>query len=76
MEIADDGPGIPEDQIELVSDPLLTTKLAGNGLGLPISRDVVNAHLGLLDLESRPDGTAFNLRLSTRGLDPGVRDTG
>lgn len=42
--IADDGPGIPADKRETVFDPGHTTHTDGNGLGLAIVRDIVDAH--------------------------------
>ena len=74
MKVADDGPGIPVDQIERIFEPFLTTKLAGSGLGLSVSREIVNAHRGSLEVESGPEGSVFTLRLATRGPNHGVRD--
>ncbi len=49
----------PEAQAEIFK-PFFTTKNQGTGLGLPISRKIVDAHGGVMHLESRPEkGTAF-----------------
>ncbi len=58
--VRDTGPGIaPELQAEIFK-PFFTTKNQGTGLGLPISRRIVEAHGGVLHLESRAgQGSAF-----------------
>jgi signal transduction histidine kinase len=72
VEIADEGCGIAPDQRERIFEPFLTTKLKGSGLGLSISRDIVRAHRGSLDVQSCPgEGSVFTLRLAVGG--PGVK---
>ena len=64
--VADDGPGIPEDARPLLFEPFFTTKAAGEGagLGLSISRKIVVAHGGELEVSSEVDrGTRFSVRL-------------
>jgi signal transduction histidine kinase len=64
--VADDGPGIPEDARSLLFEPFFTTKAAGEGagLGLSISRKIVVAHGGELEVSSEVDrGTRFSVRL-------------
>ena len=66
VEIADDGPGIPEDVRERIFDPFFTTKDvgAGTGLGLSTARQiVVDRHSGSLAVESEPGDTTFRVRL-------------
>ena len=58
--VADSGGGIAAEELSKVFDPLYTTKPPGKGtgLGLPILREVVEAHGGTVRLESRPgEGT-------------------
>ena len=58
--VEDSGVGIPPDDLTRVFDPLFTTKPPGKGtgLGLPILREIVEAHGGTVRLESRPgEGT-------------------
>lgn len=58
VEIEDRGRGIPEDQIMKVFDPFFTTRPAGEGtgLGLTVSRSIVESHGGKLDIVNRKDG--------------------
>jgi signal transduction histidine kinase len=69
VEIADTGPGIPEELRRRVFEPFFTTKPVGQGtgLGLDVSwRIVVNRHGGDLRVLSRPGDTRFQVRLPLR----------
>jgi signal transduction histidine kinase len=54
IEIEDDGPGVAETANLFV--PFFTTKAGGSGIGLVLSRQIVEAHDGELSLASRPEG--------------------
>jgi signal transduction histidine kinase len=62
LTIADDGPGIPADQLERVFDPFVrleesrSRETGGSGLGLSIARNIARAHGGDVTLENRPQG--------------------
>ncbi len=52
-EVQDDGPGIPEELMETVLKPFMTTKPDGNGMGLAIASGVVRKEGGKLELQNR-----------------------
>lgn len=54
--VDDTGPGIPPEESEMLFQPFFTTKPEGVGLGLTMSRKIVEKHGGRLLLESRTDG--------------------
>ena len=59
ISISDDGTGIPEDIQPRIFRPNFTTKSNGNGLGLAISKHIVEASGGRIDFETSPKGTTF-----------------
>ncbi|MEJ2871726.1 ATP-binding protein [Actinomycetospora sp. OC33-EN08] len=66
VEIADTGPGIPDDVRPRIFEPFFTTKDVGEGtgLGLDISwRIVVTKHHGDIRVHSSKEGTTFEIRL-------------
>jgi signal transduction histidine kinase len=71
IQVSDTGVGIPAEALPHIFEPFFTTKsgpdstgLGGTGLGLPVCRDIVEAHKGRLRVESRPGrGARFTLRL-------------
>lgn len=50
--VEDDGPGIPEEEIERIFEPFHSTKAAGTGLGLAITRTLVRQNGGEVEVES------------------------
>lgn len=64
ISIVDDGPGIPEQDLERVFEPFYSTKEEGTGLGLAIARQTIRAHGGEITIESEVDaGTVVRIRL-------------
>jgi PAS domain S-box-containing protein len=64
--VADQGPGIPPDQLEQVFAPFFTTRRDGLGLGLNICRTIVEAHGGSIAVDNRAGGGAvFSFTLPT-----------
>ncbi|MCX6360421.1 MAG: ATP-binding protein, partial [Armatimonadetes bacterium] len=64
VEVADDGPGIPDADLEKVFDPFFTTKFTGRGLGLSTVAGIARGHGGGVTVESRPGrGSRFRLLL-------------
>ena len=68
MEIAvkDNGNGIPQNIVDKIFQPFFTTKPTGQGtgLGLSLSYDVIKAHGGTIEVESKAgEGTVFKIQL-------------
>jgi two-component system NtrC family sensor kinase len=76
-EFKDNGCGIPEENLEKIFEPLFTTKAKGIGLGLAVSKQLVEAHEGTIEVESPSvglrtgevrNGTTFRVRLPIRSF--------
>ncbi len=68
-DIEDTGPGIPEEQLTKIFDPFFTTKPTGQGtgLGLAVTKSIVDMHGGAILVRNRPEGGAvFTLMFKTR----------
>lgn len=62
--VADNGPGLSEEQASRVFEPFYTTKARGTGLGMAIARRIIEAHGGTLRVAPSPlGGAAFELVL-------------
>ena len=62
--VKDSGPGIPQEHIGKIFDPLFTTKPEGTGLGLSISADILKKLGGRISVESEPGkGASFTVEL-------------
>ena len=61
--VTDSGPGVPPEIIGKVFDPFFTTKATGMGMGLPISRTIIEAHGGRLWAE-RGSGPGLTFRFT------------
>jgi C4-dicarboxylate-specific signal transduction histidine kinase len=74
LEIAvhDSGDGIPTEELDEAFSTFYSTKPEGMGLGLPISRSIIEAHGGKIRAESTPGrGTTFTFTLPTGTVDQG-----
>jgi signal transduction histidine kinase len=64
IEVKDNGSGIPPDKMEKIFLPFFTTKEQGNGIGLALSRQILNYHKGSITVDSELDrGTNVVLEL-------------
>jgi signal transduction histidine kinase len=70
IEVADDGPGVPQEIRDRVFQPFFSTKEEGTGLGLSIAARIVEEHGGSLHLDSPTgQGARFVITLPIRGID-------
>lgn len=67
VEITDSGKGIPEEVKQRIFTPFFTTKARGegSGLGLSISKKIIEAHSGSISFRSNPGKTTFSIKLPT-----------
>lgn len=63
FQIQDSGPGIPEDLLDKIFEPLFTTKSRGTGLGLPAVKMIIQQHQGTIRISNNP--TIFAVTLPT-----------
>ena len=67
LEIRDNGPGIPDEVRDRIFEPFVTGRLGGTGLGLAIVQRAVEAHRGLVLVDSIPArGTTFTIFFPAR----------
>jgi two-component system, NtrC family, nitrogen regulation sensor histidine kinase NtrY len=63
IEVTDNGPGIIKEALEHIFVPFYTTKRTGSGIGLSLSRQIMQMHNGSLSVESEPDvKTTFTMK--------------
>jgi signal transduction histidine kinase len=64
VEIQDTGSAIPEEQLDLLFEPLYSTGSEWSGLGLYAVREIIVAHGGTIDVQSASgQGTTFTVTL-------------
>jgi len=63
IQFTDDGPGIPTDIINHVFNPFFSTKESGTGLGLSLSKNIIEMHKGSIRVEALEKGTCFIIEL-------------
>ncbi|TYL96368.1 GHKL domain-containing protein [Bradyrhizobium rifense] len=66
--VADVGPGISEDIARRLFEPFVSSKHNGMGLGLSISRLIIETHGGQLTAESKAGGTSFHFTIPCDGV--------
>jgi signal transduction histidine kinase len=73
LRVRDNGPGISHAAQSEVFSPFFTSKPTGNGLGLAISKKVIDAHGGSIELQSEPEaGAEFVVTLPKRAPSGGA----
>jgi signal transduction histidine kinase len=82
LTISDTGSGLKESEVERIFEPFVTTKTAGLGMGLSISRSIIEAHHGRIwlapageawvhdDGDAVPRGAEFHFTLPVRRRSP------
>ncbi|MDG3005814.1 two-component system sensor histidine kinase NtrB [Paludisphaera mucosa] len=64
LDVIDTGCGMAEDVRSRIFDPFYSTRKGGTGLGLPTTRNIVEAHGGSIEVQSVPEkGSRFSIRL-------------
>ncbi|MEM3169318.1 MAG: HAMP domain-containing sensor histidine kinase [Candidatus Nitrosotenuis sp.] len=61
IKVKDSGPGIPNENLAKIFEPLFTTKQQGTGLGLATCRNIVNQYGGTIDVRNNP--TTFIIKI-------------
>lgn len=70
VSFTDTGAGIPDEVLEKLFEPLFTTKAKGIGLGLPITKALVEHHGGRIDVEThKGKGSTFKVILPVHGAE-------
>jgi len=63
VQIIDNGPGVPEELRDKIFYPLVSGRADGHGLGLTLAQDFVSQHNGVIEFDSEPGCTRFNVIL-------------
>ena len=63
--VKDDGPGVPEDDIQRIFEPFFSTKVQGTGLGMAIVHNLIDQHGGSISVRCN-DGAEFTVTLPRR----------
>jgi nitrogen fixation/metabolism regulation signal transduction histidine kinase len=63
ISVQDNGPGVPEDLLERIFEPYVTTKEKGTGLGLAIVRRIIEEHNGRINVGNSTEGAWVKIRL-------------
>jgi signal transduction histidine kinase len=67
LEVADDGPGVPQEIASRIFDPLVTGRSGGTGLGLALARRIATAHGGSIALVDCAKGACFRVTIPLGG---------
>lgn len=64
LDVIDEGPGVPQAQLDHLFEPFYTTEASGTGLGLYLSREICEANQARLDYLPRSPGACFRITFS------------
>ena len=68
FEVKDYGKGIPENDIDLIFEPYYSNKSKGMGLGMHVVRQIVEAHNGIIEIQSKENiGTTVKVLIPVKG---------
>ena len=73
LEVHDEGEGIPPDIQDRLFEPFATTKPGGSGLGLAVVHRAIEAHRGVILVDTDRSGTRFSVLLPIEPASPGVQ---
>lgn len=74
LEVRDDGPGIPDEFLPRLFEPFFSSKPSGSGLGLTISRRIIEEHGGTLQASNRAEDSGAVFRISLPVSDPAAEE--
>jgi nitrogen fixation/metabolism regulation signal transduction histidine kinase len=63
IRVRDNGLGIAEDTLDRIFVPFFSTKESGTGIGLSLSRQIIIMHKGMLEVDTMPGRTTFEILL-------------
>jgi signal transduction histidine kinase len=64
LRVTDNGPGVPQELTDRLFDPFVTGRAGGSGLGLAVVHRAVQAHRGVILVDTEPGrGTTFTILL-------------
>jgi signal transduction histidine kinase len=63
IQIKDNGEEIPVEVLNKMGLPFYTTKVEGTGLGLAVTKSIIESHNGTIQFENSPNGTTVIIKL-------------